>query len=89
MAFLTLPQGMRAATASKTLPLTAGCPLSEALASTLQANPVLCQQLLPAGSLAPGLYLFLNRRPLAWEGARQHLVAEGDDIVIVQPLSGG
>ena len=89
MATLTLPQGMRAVTGGASIRLPAGKPLADALRSLGETHPVLDPLLMPGGGLAAGLYLFINRVPMAWSVAASRPLAETDDVVVAQPLSGG
>lgn len=71
------------------VPLAAEQVLEQLLLQLGQQNSTLQQALWLEGQLHPTLYLFLNQQQCHWAQIKQRQLSELDQLMIVQPLSGG
>lgn len=89
MAQLTLPQAMQNLVQQHPVALTIGQSIVHEVNQLIRTNPVLKNLLLVDGKLCSGLYLFINNEPYQWVEINKRMIELGDNIILVQPLSGG
>jgi sulfur carrier protein ThiS len=89
MANFFLPQSMRPAVGRHPLELPAPATLGQALAQLAEQQPDMVSRFWREQRLLPGFFLFKNQQLLPAGHAADCALAAGDQVRLVQPLSGG
>lgn len=89
MAQLFIPQSLKSGHLAHPLEMPAGATVAEALSDLGTRHAGAIDPFWREGALQPGFFLIHNQRVLDAAAQRDLRLAEGDQVRIVQPLSGG
>jgi sulfur carrier protein ThiS len=89
LAYLFIPQSFKVEHLAHPLELPAGSTMAEALADLGARHGGIFDKFWREGALQPGFFVVHNQRVLDPSGLRDVRLAQGDQVRIVQPLSGG